>query len=91
MFVISIFVLDISLLDKLVYLALFLIQVIFYLFASVGFLLEYSQLQITNKQLLQTKRVLGLPFYLSLVNAAAMWGIIQFLLGKKKAIWTPVR
>jgi len=90
-FLIFIFALNIFLLDKLVYLGLFWIQGVFYLFASVGFLLEFSQLSITNKQLLRAKRVFGLPFYFCLVNAVAMWGIIQFMMGKKKAVWEPVR
>ena len=90
-FLVFIFALNVFLLDKPFYTALFLIQIIFYIFASLGFLLKSCQLPITNKQLLRVKRVLSMPFYFCLVNAAAMWGIIQFLLGKKKAVWEPVR
>ena len=90
-FLVFIFVLNVFLLDRPFYFALFSIQIIFYLFASVGFLLESYQLQITNKQLSRAKRVFSLPFYFCLVNGAAMWGIIQFALGRKKAVWEPVR
>ena len=90
-FLVFIFAINIFLLDKPFYLTLFLIQVIFYLVASVGFLLDSHELPIANKQLLRAKRLVSLPFYFCLVNAAAMWGIIQFLSGKKRKVWTPVR
>ena len=90
-FLIFIFALNICLADKSIYLALFLFQVIFYLFAFVGFLLESYQLAITNNQLLRVKRAFNIPFYYCVVNFAALCGIIQFLLRKKKAVWQPVR
>ena len=92
-FLVFIFALNVFLLDKLVYLPLFLIQVILYLFASIGFLLESYRLPITNTSnpLLQAKRIFSLPFYYCIVNFAALSGIIQFLLGKKKAVWQPER
>jgi len=90
-FLVLIFALNVFLLDKPFYLAFFLIQVIFYLFALVGFLLERYQLPITNNHLLQANRILSLPFYFSLVNIAALWGIIKFLSGKKQSTWKPVR
>jgi len=92
-FLVFIFALNVFLLDKPVYLALFLTQVIFYLFASIGFLLESYRLLTTNtnNQLLQAKRIFSVPFYYCIVNFAALCGIIQFLLGKKKAVWQPER
>jgi len=57
-------------------------QIIFYSLALIGFLFRKE---------LRAWRVLTLSFYFCLVNTAAMWGIIQFLLGKNKAVWEPVR
>jgi cellulose synthase/poly-beta-1,6-N-acetylglucosamine synthase-like glycosyltransferase len=57
-------------------------QIIFYTLALIGFLLRKGA---------WAWRVFTLPFYFCLVNTAAMWGIIQYVLGKKKPVWEPVR
>ncbi|MFQ5787533.1 MAG: hypothetical protein ACE5H1_06080, partial [Thermodesulfobacteriota bacterium] len=90
-FLIALFLINLKLLEIPYYRIFFWMQVSFYLFASIGFLLEFYQLPIISNQLLKVKQILGLPFYFCLVNIAAMWGIVQFILGKKKAVWEPVR
>ncbi len=60
------------------YNVLFWMQICFYLLALCGLFIKKN-------------RIISLPFYFCLVNIAAIWGIIQFLLGRKRAVWHPVR
>jgi cellulose synthase/poly-beta-1,6-N-acetylglucosamine synthase-like glycosyltransferase len=76
---IAMFFVNLNLFGNLFFRVLFWIQVTFYFFAVCRLLIKGSN------------RVMTLPFYYCLVNAAALWGIIQFLLGKKQAVWEPVR
>ncbi|MCK4304054.1 MAG: glycosyltransferase family 2 protein [Candidatus Eisenbacteria sp.] len=56
---------------------LFVLQAIFYLVAALGFL---------GRSL---PAPLSFPYYLCLLNAAAGWALVRFLLGHKQVTWTP--
>ncbi len=59
----------------------FLLQVIFYLFAVVGYLLFYKK----------KVRLFTIPFYFCLVNFAAVIGMIELVRKEKSEIWQPIR
>jgi cellulose synthase/poly-beta-1,6-N-acetylglucosamine synthase-like glycosyltransferase len=76
------FLSNMLLIDSPLYLSLFLAQLAFYAAAAVGFF-EYK-----------TKGKLGLmsrPYYLIVVNYAAMVALARFLRGQTVVIWTPQR
>lgn len=79
MFLIAIFFASLNLLGNMFYRTLFLIQVNFYLLAVCGFVVK------------RNIRVISFPFYFSLVNTAALWGIIKYLSGNRHSTWVPVR
>lgn len=76
------FLSNMLLIDDTLYLSFFAAQLAFYAAAAVGFL-EYK-----------TKGELGLlsrPYYLIVVNYAAMVALARFLRGQTVVIWTPQR
>jgi cellulose synthase/poly-beta-1,6-N-acetylglucosamine synthase-like glycosyltransferase len=65
-------------LHSTLYAVLFWLQVLFYLLAFVG-----SRLRHIGKP----RKVFYVPFYLTMVNAAALVGIIKFLGGQRQTVW----
>jgi len=61
-----------------VYAALFAFHVLFYVFAAVG-----SRLRHVGRP----RRLFYLPFYFTMVNAAALVGIIKFFGGQRQTVW----
>lgn len=76
------FLSNLGLLGQPFYLATFILQVAFYLLAGLGWLLAA-----------RGRRVgwLLAPFYICLLNAAALAGGWRFLLGKQSVVWRKVR
>ena len=64
------------------YFVLLLLQLTFYLIATLGFVAERSNLRL---------RVLAIPHYFVLANAASLVGFIKFIRGQAHVIWEPVR
>ena len=64
------------------YQVIFILQIIFYLSALIGYLWQRN-----GKPVL----VFGIPFFFCLVNLAALVGVARFLMGKKSGQWEPVR
>jgi cellulose synthase/poly-beta-1,6-N-acetylglucosamine synthase-like glycosyltransferase len=60
------------------YVTTFLVQVAFYLFALVGSRLWHTE---------QPWRLVYIPFYFTMVNAAAMAGAARFVVGHRQAVW----
>jgi len=81
-FLVGAFFANFLLLNKPFYQLILCFQLLFYSLALTGFFLRAQK---------KSCPIFSLPFYFCLVNVAAMWGIIQFLSGKKKAVWELVR
>lgn len=78
-FLIAIFFVNLTLFWSPVYRVFFWIQATFYFFALCGVIIKGRS------------RFMSLPFYYCLVNAAALWGIINFFMGQKQPTWKPIR
>lgn len=78
-FLIALFLANLDLFGNPLYRAFFWMQISFYLLATCGLLIK------------KNIRIISLPFYFSLVNIAALWGIIKFLSGQKLSTWKSVR
>lgn len=78
LFLIIIFVANIFLTGNLFYRVVFFMQVFFYLFAFIGYLLEERKIKI---------KIFKVPFYFCAVNLASAIGIMRFLTGGIKATW----
>ncbi len=63
---------------NLVYCILLFFQICFYLFASIGYLLEKERKKI---------KLFYLPFILSMMNWAAYVGLKRYLKGQQKVVW----
>jgi len=64
------------------YQVIFILQIIFYLSALIGYLWQRN-----GKPVL----VFGIPFSFCLVNLAALIGVVKFLIGEKSGQWKPIR
>lgn len=64
-----------------VYAILFIIQVLFYCTAIVGF--------VPRRRSGDSWRIVGLPTFFCLVNGAALVGLWKFSQGKSQTVWTP--
>ncbi len=82
-FLVFIFFSNIFLLGNLLYLILFIGQIIFYSLAIFGYLLD-----IRGKKL---NKLVNLIYYFSMVNLAALVGVIKGVFGKQKPTWEKVR
>lgn len=78
-FLIVIFFINLVLLKNFFYRTFFYFQAAFYFVALCGLLVK------------RNFPVVNIAFYFCLVNAAALWGIIEFLFGQRQATWKPVR
>jgi hypothetical protein len=65
-----------------VYEAIFILQCIFYLLASLGYLFERSKLRI---------KALFVPFYFSFMNYTVFLGFINYITGTQTGIWEKVK
>jgi cellulose synthase/poly-beta-1,6-N-acetylglucosamine synthase-like glycosyltransferase len=66
---------------SVVFLVLMVLQILFYLLALAGFYLRTSRLG--------RWRVLSVPYFFSLVNLAALLGILEILRGRRVTAWSP--
>ncbi len=73
-----IFIANILLLGTLTYNIIFIMQILFYFFALIGYILQKNKKNI---------KVFFVPFYFFLVNFASFCGFLSFLFGKAKATW----
>jgi len=82
-FLIFIFLSNLFLLEKSFYFFLFIFQIIFYLLAILGYLIEKK-----GKKL---NKLINLVYYFCGVNLAATIGVIYGIFGKQKPVWEKVR
>jgi len=66
---------------NLLYSVLFILQILFYFFVSVGFLLRKKELQL---------KILFLPYYLFSMNAGLISGFFRYLSGRYDVSWEKV-
>ncbi|MCQ9208778.1 MAG: glycosyltransferase family 2 protein [Omnitrophica bacterium] len=76
-FLIAVFAFNLTLVQDKLYFYLFILQLIFYFFAFIGFLLQYS-----NKI-----KVFYIPFYFCLVNFASLVAFFWLLSGGETRMW----
>jgi cellulose synthase/poly-beta-1,6-N-acetylglucosamine synthase-like glycosyltransferase len=74
----TLYIANLLLVSHPVFLTLFILQNVFYLFAATGAILRRGGVQ---------SRVLFIPFYFVMVNAAAFAAIISYLRGDRLASW----
>jgi len=77
-FMAGVFVSNLFLLGGSFYLVIFVLQIAFYLAALIGYLLERKGIKV---------KLLYIPYFFCLVNAAAMSGVINMLFGGKLSSW----
>ncbi len=82
-FMTMIFLSNVFLLENAFYAFTFSVQLLFYLFAFVGWVLHVMELW--------KIKIFYIPYYFCLVNAAILVGILRNIGGKKEGIWTPKR
>ncbi|MCK5534926.1 glycosyltransferase family 2 protein [bacterium] len=81
-FLMGFFICNLFLLDYHFYQIFFVLQILFYLLAGLGYLFQKSGKKI---------KLLGIPFSFCVVNTAALIGTLKFLLGKASGKWEPIR
>lgn len=69
-------------LDSGFFLLVFTLQIVFYLMALIGWLLEQNEIK---------AGILAIPLYFVLTNLAALLGFYKFLSGERYARWEPIR
>lgn len=77
-FMVGIFVSNLFLLSDNFYLGIFVLQVAFYLAAFTGYLLEKVGVKV---------KLLYVPYFFCLVNAAAISGVLNMIFGGKLSTW----
>ena len=82
LFMFVVFLANCFLLDRPLYRAIFVLQVLFYLAAAVGYVLERSGRRV---------RILLVPLYFCMVNLAPLLAIRSLLRGDKKVVWETQR
>jgi len=78
LFLVIILISSLSLIDRPFYKVVFLGNVMFYMFALIGYLLEERRLRI---------KIFKIPFYFCIVNIASAIGAMKFLSGGIKGTW----
>ena len=76
--IILMFIANCFLLDLILYRIIFLLQVIFYFFALLGYIFQRNGRYV---------KIFFVPFYFTLVNFACFRGFLDFLFSKNKAMW----
>jgi hypothetical protein len=79
MLLVALFVLNLLLLDRPLFVGILALQVAFYLLSFVGYL----------RQGKTRTRWLSLPLYFSLSNLATLLGLVHVLQRRRAAIWQP--
>ncbi len=74
----ALYIANLLLISHPVYLALFVLQNVFYLLAAIGALLRRGGVQ---------SRVLFIPFYFVMVNAASLAAIVNYICGGRLTSW----
>lgn len=82
-FLIIIFVSNLFLLESELYYIFLKIQLLFYIFAFLGFAID--------KLKLPKIIVFFIPYYFCFINLAALYGITKYVIGKRDSLWTPQR
>lgn len=78
LFLIIIFIANLFLLDRWFYWLALYGQILFYLFALIGYLLQGKRIKI---------KAFNIPFYFCMVNLASLIGILKLLTGGMKGTW----
>lgn len=78
LFLIVIFISNVFLLDKLFYKVTLFAQILFYIFALTGYLLQERNIKL---------KIFKIPFYFCTVNLASLIGLMRFLKGGIKGTW----
>ena len=81
-FLLTMFAMNLLLLDHPFYRLALALQLAFYALALAGYLWQQRG---------KPPRLLGIPFSFCLVNAAALVGVARFLIGRTSGQWQPVR
>jgi cellulose synthase/poly-beta-1,6-N-acetylglucosamine synthase-like glycosyltransferase len=79
---ILIFVLNAFLLNNALYDTIFAAQIVFYLLAFLGFIMEKRHIRI---------KALFVPYYFCVMNYAVLMGIIRYFTKKQSAVWEKAR
>ena len=82
LFLITLILANFFLISSPFFLVLFWLQIIFYLFAFVGLILDKSDIDF---------KLFYLPLYFCTINLAALIALIKFTKGEKKVIWQTER
>jgi len=82
-FLLFLFLSNLFLLDKPFYLILFIGQILFYLLAILGYILDKKEKKLN--------KFINLPYYFCMVNLAALVGVINGVLGRQTPTWEKVR
>jgi len=81
-FLICIFVLNILLIQFSLYRFFFTLQIMFYFFAFIGYLLDKIEIKFAP---------FGIPLSFCLRNLIALVGLYDFIAGKRVSKWQPIR
>ncbi len=79
---VGVFFCNMFLISDFIYLILFFSQVLFYLFALIGFILEKKKIKF---------RVLNIPYFFCIMNLASLFAFAKLISGRKERVWSPVR
>ncbi len=82
-FMIIIFISNLLLLETTFYYITFQLQMLFYIFAILGFVMDKVKLPKVN--------IFFIPYYFCIANLAVLVGICKFVVGKRDKLWTPER
>ncbi|MFH1855702.1 MAG: glycosyltransferase family 2 protein [Candidatus Omnitrophota bacterium] len=78
LFLMGVFISNLLLWDLRNYKIVFCAQLIFYAFAAVGYFLQKKRID---------SKIFYIPFYFTLINIAALIGLIKFLIGEETKTW----
>ncbi len=78
LFLMIIFISNLFLLDYWFYCFTFIVQILFYLIALVGYFLEKAKMKI---------KIFNVPFYFCMVNLASFIGLLRFLTNNLRGTW----
>lgn len=81
-FLITLFALNLLILNSTFYRPILVLQIVFYILALLGYLWQRKS---------KPPCILGIPFFFCLVNMAALVGMARFVMGEKAGQWEPVR
>ncbi len=82
-FMMIVFISNLLLFENLFYYITFQLQMLFYIFAILGFVMDKVKLPRVN--------VFFIPYYFCIANLAVLAGVCKFVVGKRDKLWTPER